>query len=278
MSSSASASDPLVCPPVALITGAARGIGAATARRLAADGWNLILTDICGPIPELRYQLSSLQDLEDTAQACRDLADGEDSVLTAVADVRDQTQLDDAVRLAVDAFGGLDAAVAAAGIVAGGDPGWGIPDEMWEVNIGVNLTGVWRTAKACIPAMLRQPKPRRGRFVAISSAAGMRGNPTIADYTAAKHGVIGLVRSLAKELGPRGITANAVAPGSTQTDILNASAALYGLSSNEEFSIHHSVPRLLDPAEIADAIAWLVDERRSGVTGIVLPVDAGMTI
>lgn len=259
-------------PPVALVTGAARGIGAATARRLAADGWAVVLADICADTAPLRYSLATRDDLDATVAACGEHAVG------VVADVRDQSQLDAAVATAVGRFGGLDAAVAAAGIVGGGDPAWNIDEEAFQLNLDVNLTGVWRTAKASVPAMLRRPKPRRGRFVAIASAAGMRGNPTIADYTAAKHGVVGLVRSLALELGRRGITANAIAPGSTRTDILRATADLYGLESTDEFAVHHTIGRNLDPSEIASGVSWLCAEEQSGVTGIVLPIDGGMTV
>lgn len=258
--------------PVALVTGAARGIGLACARRLAADGFAVVLVDVCADIEPLPYPMSTRADLDAAVAACGPHAVG------VVADVRSQEQLDAAVQAAVDEFGGLDAVVAAAGIVGGGDPAWNISEEAFLVNIDINLTGVWRTAKAAIPAMLDRPKPRRGRFVAIASAAGMRGNPTIADYTAAKHGVVGLVRSLALELGRRGITANAVAPGSTETDILKASAALYGLSSTEEFSVHHTIGRNLQPEEIAAGVAWLCAAESGGVTGIVLPIDGGMTV
>ena len=258
--------------PVALVTGAARGIGAATAKALSEEGWAVALVDICAQIPALRYSLSGREDLDASVAACGEHAIG------LVADVRDQAQLDAAVAATVERFGGLDAAVAAAGVVTGGEPGWGIPEEVWDACMDVNLTGVWKTAKATIPAMLARPKPRHGRFVAIASAAGMRGNATIADYTAAKHGVIGLVRSLALELAVHGVTVNAVAPGSTETAILQASADLYSLASTSEFSIHHPIGRNLDPSEIAAGIVWLCDERRSGVTGIVLPVDGGMTI
>lgn len=258
--------------PVVLVTGAARGIGAASARRLAAGGWCVVAVDICADIAELRYPLGTRAELDATVAAC-----GPDAVAVA-ADVRDQAQLDDAVALAEERFGRLDAAVAAAGVVGGGEPGWGIEEAAWQVNLDINLSGVWRTAKAAIPAMLRRAKPRSGRFVAIASAAGMRGNATIADYTAAKHGVIGLVRSLAIELGPRGVTVNAVAPGSTETRILQASADLYSLASTDEFKIHHPIGRNLVPDEIADGVAWLCDPRRGGVTGIVLPIDGGMSL
>ena len=258
--------------PVALVTGAARGIGGATARRLAADGWSVALVDICRDIEPLRYAMSTRDDLDATVAACGEHAIG------LVADVRSQADLDAAVAATVEHFGGLDAAVAAAGVVGGGDPAWKITEEAFQVNIDVNLTGVWRTAKATIPALLERPKPRRGRFVAIASAAGMRGNPTIADYTAAKHGVVGLVRSLALELGPRGVTVNAVAPGSTNTNILQASADLYGLDSTDEFAIHHTIGRNLQPEEIAAGVAWLCAPESGGVTGIVLPIDGGMTV
>lgn len=258
--------------PVALVTGAARGIGAASARRLAADGWRVVAVDICADIAELRYSLSTKADLDAVVAAC-----GPDAI-GLVADVREQSQLDAAVALAEEQFGRLDAAVAAAGVIGGGSPGWGIDDDAWRVNLDINLTGVWRTAKAAIPAILRVPRPRAGRFVAIASAAGLEGNATIADYTAAKHGVVGLVKSLAIELGAREVTVNAIAPGSTETAILQASADLYGLGSIDEFAIHHPIGRNLRADEIADGVAWLCDARRGGVTGIVLPIDGGMTL
>ena len=258
--------------PVALVTGAARGIGAASARALAADGWAVVLADVCSDITPLPEAMATKADLDASVAACGPLAIG------VVADVRHQDQLDAAVAAGVEAFGGLDAAVAAAGVVGGGNPGWEITEEAFGVNIDINLTGVWRTAKAAVPAMLQRPKPRRGRFVAIASAAGMRGNPTIADYTAAKHGVVGLVRSLALELAYHGITANSIAPGYTRTDILQASADLYGLASVDEFSVHHPIGRNLEPDEIGAGVAWLCAPERGGVTGIVLPIDGGMTV
>ncbi|HLN05738.1 MAG TPA: mycofactocin-coupled SDR family oxidoreductase, partial [Acidimicrobiales bacterium] len=193
------------------------------------------------------------------------------------SDVRDQVGLDMAVAEAVDRYGGLDAAIACAGVVAGGPNTWDLDEATWDTMLSVNLTGVWRLARAAVPELLRRPLPRRGRFVAVASAAGSVGLPRLAGYAAAKHGVLGLIRSLAAELAPEGVTANVVAPGSTRTAALNASAALYGLSDPEELRLHHLDQRLLDPPEIAAAICFLCSEAASGITGAVLPVDAGMT-
>jgi len=141
----------------------------------------------------------------------------------------------------------------------------------------VNVTGVWRLARAAVPALIARPEPRRGRFVAVASAGGTLGLPLMAAYSASKHAVVGLVRSLAAELGPLGITANAVAPGSTATRILDASAALYDLDSVQGFAAHHQLDRLIAPEEVAALIAWVCSAASSAVTGAVLPVDAGMT-
>ncbi|CAN5550419.1 Rv2750 family mycofactocin-dependent SDR oxidoreductase [soil metagenome] len=258
---------------VAIITGAARGIGAATATRLAADGWSLVLVDRCADDPELHYELSRPEDLDAVVAGCG----GPDRAVGVVADVRDQAGLDSAVDIAVNRFGGLDAAVAAAGCVVGGDPLWETEEGAWSTMLGVNLEGVWRLSRAAVPALLDRPEPRSGRFVAVSSMGGSVGLPLLAAYVAAKHGVNGLVRSLAAELGPHGITANAVAPGSTTTAMLVASAAVYGLVDTQDLSDQHLLGRPLRPDEIAEAIAWLCSEAASGMTGAVVPVDAGAT-
>ena len=258
-------------PRVALVTGAARGIGAAVARRLAAEGWRQVLVDGCRDDPALHYPLATPEELEATVDAC-----GADVTVGVRADVRDQQALERAVSQAVERFGGLDAVVAAAGAIVGG-LGWEIADDAWHAMIGVNLEGVWRTIRAAVPTMLRRPEPRCGRIVAVASAGGVRGLPRLAAYAAAKHGVIGLVRSLAAELAPAGITVNAVAPGSTDTAMLRASADIYGLSHPSEFGRHHLAPRLLDPDEVAAMVAWVCSVQATGVTGSVLPVDLGMT-
>ncbi len=259
--------------PVAIVTGAARGIGAAVAGRLAAGGWRLVLVDRCADLEGVDYPLARPADLEASVAACG----GPGRAVPVVADTRDAAALARAVGTAVERFGGLDAAVAAAGCIAGGPEAWETADAVWEQMVSVNLEGVWRLAGAAVPALLRRPEPRRGRLVAIASAGGLVGLPRLAAYCAAKAGVIGLVRALAAELGPHGITANCVAPGSTATTMLDASAAVYGLEGTAELARHHMLPRLLEPAEPAALVAWLCGPESSGMTGAVVAVDAGMT-
>ena len=143
---------------VAFITGAARGIGAETARTLARSGWSVILTDICADIEGLTYPMGTKAELDAVVGECGTNAMG------IVADVRDQASLDEAVALGVEAFGGLDAALAGAGVVAGGTAAWDLSEQTWQTNTDINLSGVWRTAKATIPEMLKRVRPVELRY------------------------------------------------------------------------------------------------------------------
>ncbi|HEX5268542.1 MAG TPA: mycofactocin-coupled SDR family oxidoreductase [Acidimicrobiales bacterium] len=254
---------------MAVVTGAGRGIGAATARALAASGWRVVLVDVAADDPAIPYRLSTRDELEKVAAECEGLA--------VVGDVRDQADMDRAVGAAVEHYGGLDAAVAAAGVMAGGVPTWSTADETWDALIGVNLQGVWRLARAAVPALLERPEPRQGRFVAVASVAGTTGMPLLGAYVASKHGVLGLIRSLAAELASHGVTANVVSPGSTDTDMLLATADIYGLADPADFAVHHPTGKLVRPDEVAALIRWVASPESSGVTGAVLAVDAGMS-
>jgi SDR family mycofactocin-dependent oxidoreductase len=257
--------------PVAVVTGAARGIGAATVDRLVSTGWQVVAVDLCADDPSLDYPLAARSDLDALGARHGSL------VHTMVGDVRSQSDMRSAVETAVDGFGGLDAAVAVAGVMSGGPPLWEIGDAQWNVQFDVNVHGVRHLAAAAVPVLLQSPAPRQGRVVAVASAAGLLGLPRLSGYSASKHAVIGLIKALAADLAGTGITANAVCPGSTRTPILDASAAVYGLSSPEEFAHQQLLERLLEPDEPAALIAWLCAPEASGVTGAALSVDGGLT-
>lgn len=264
---------------VAVVTGAARGIGAATVRTLAADGWSVLAVDRGQDDPAVQYPLGTEADLADVVSGAVLAADGAgDRVAAWLADVRDAAALTAAVAEAEQRWGGLDAAIACAGVIAGGLPQWKLPAEQEQAVLDIDLGGVLNLARAAVPALLRRPKPRTGRFLAVASAAASRGLPTIAAYCAAKAGVAGLIRALAVELGPSGVTANAVSPGSTRTEMLTQSARLYGLTDIETFAGQQPAGRLLAPEEIAAVLAFLASTASSGVTGAIVPVDGGMAL
>ncbi len=263
---------------VALVTGAARGIGAATVRGLAAQGWAVLATDRCSDDPALPYRLGSRDGLERVVSEARAAAGDSEAVRGLVVDVRCREQLVEAVGVAERSWGGLDAAVAVAGVIAGGVPLWEMPEEQQRVVLDTDLGGVLALARAAIPALLRRPEPRQGRFLAVASAAATRGLPMLAAYCAAKAGVAGLIRALAVELGGTGVTANAVSPGSTDTPILAESARLYGLPASASFAAQQPVQRLLEPEEVAAALIWLAGEGSSAMTGALVPVDGGLAL
>jgi SDR family mycofactocin-dependent oxidoreductase len=259
---------------VAIVTGAARGIGAATVRGLAADGWSVVALDRCADDPRLPYALATPEDM---AGLLSDIGAG-DRVTSVVADASDRAAMAQAVTLAETRYGGLDAMIAAAGVIAGGVPMWELAPEQEQAVLEIDLHAVLTAARVAVPALLRRPPPRQGRFIAVASAAATRGMAMISAYGAAKAGVLGLVRGLAAELRATGVTANAVSPGSTRTQILEQSTRLYGLDSSEVFAKQQPHERLLEPEEIAALIVWLASPAASAMTGAAVPVDGGLAL
>ena len=257
----------------AIVTGAARGIGAASVRALAADGWAVVAVDRCADDPRLPYPMGTEEELRAVVAEA-----GPDRVEPCVADAGDPEALGCAVTLCEERFGGVDAVIAAAGVIAGGVPLWDMPPEQEEAVIDGDLRAVIVAARVGIPAMLKRPEPRAGRFVAISSAAATRGLPLLAVYCAAKAGVNGLVRALAVELRGTGITANAISPGSTRTRILDESARLYALEAAEAFAAQQPLDRLITPEEVATMVVWLAGIASGAITGTAIAVDGGLAL
>jgi len=254
---------------VALVTGAARGIGAATTRSLAGKGYLVAAIDWCVGDADAPYSMPTRADLQN-------VADG-DRVTAHVADVRDHAQLEQCVADTLERWGRLDVAVAAASVIAGGKPLWETDPEQFDLLLDVDLRGVWNTAAAVVPAMLEGPDPSGCRFVAVASAAATHGLFHLAGYNAAKHAVVGLVKGLAADLVGTGVTACAVSPGSTQTDMLEATAAIYGLPDSAVFTSNQLLRRLLDPDEVAAAIAFCCSREGAVVNGSVVHADGGFS-
>lgn len=262
----------------ALVTGAARGIGRACAVRLAEEGADVVCVDIAGPVDTVPYEGASLRGLEETLELVR--ATGA-TALPVRADVRDGRAMASAVQTAVDELGRLDLVVAAAGIDSWG-AAWELTDEQWDAMIGVNLTGVWQTAKAAAPVMRAQGS---GAMVFIGSVLSHRANRDFAHYTAAKHGVLGLVRALALELATDRVRVNGVDPTVVLTDMVmnqayNDRMIGHEGATMEEVKAHYAkwnrLPEpWIEPVDVANAVLFLLSDEARHITGVSLPVDLG---
>jgi NAD(P)-dependent dehydrogenase (short-subunit alcohol dehydrogenase family) len=246
----------------ALVTGAARGIGAAVAHALAADGARLTL----------------LGRNRDALEALRRELPGAALHASVIADVTDADSVQRAFAAAHEAHGPLAILVNNAG-QAESAPFVKTTPELWQRMLAVNLTGTFLCTRAALPPMLQAG---RGRIVNIASTAGLTGYAYVAAYVAAKHGVVGLTRSLALELAKKGITVNAVCPGYTETDILRESianvVAKTGRGEAEaraEFAAGNPQGRIVQPHEVADAVRWLCGDAASAVTGQAISVSGG---
>jgi len=248
---------------VAIVTGAGSGIGAATAARFAAEGAAVVCVDLNGDAAE---------------QTAAEIAGLGGRALAAAADVTSSPALDGVTDLALSRFGAIDVCFANAGIAGPGSAA-DVDDATWAAVIDVNLTGVWRTARAVLPAMLERG---RGSIINQASAGGLVGVPGVAAYAAAKGGVIALTRQMAVDYGPCGIRVNAIAPGTVPTPLLRASNAAGGglmTSAQDQEGIARRFPlgRIGTPEDIAGAAAYLACDDSAWITGTVLVVDGGMT-
>jgi SDR family mycofactocin-dependent oxidoreductase len=256
---------------VALVTGAGRGIGAAVVRRLAEEGYAVLALDACAGPDATPYPMPTPEDLAAVAA-------GRPQVVTRVADVRDRAALADAVDDAVGRWGRLDVAVCAAAVMAGGRPLWETPDDELDLLWEVDARGVWTTAAVTVPAMLAGPDPSGCRFVAIASAAGRQGLFRLAGYTAVKHAVVGIVKGLAADLVGTGVTAVAVSPGSTRTEMLEQTAALYPDATVDDLVGHQLLHRVLEPEEVAETVAFCCSRTGGVLHGGVVHADGGFGV
>jgi SDR family mycofactocin-dependent oxidoreductase len=267
---------------VALITGGSRGQGRAHAVTCAREGADVIIVDVADQMTTVRYQMATQDDLNETA---RQVEAHDRRVLAVRADVRDQRQLDEAVARGIAELGKIDILIANAGIWTQA-PFWQLTDEQWEEMIGVNLTGVWKSAKAVAPHMIGRGS---GSIVITSSTNGWEAGLHYAHYVAAKHGVIGLMKNIALELAPHGIRCNSISPGAIRTpmtdnqDAWDMFAGHPGGTQAEMLEAGYHFPALrnttfLDAQVIADTALYLNCDLAAKVTGVTIPVDAGHLI
>jgi (+)-trans-carveol dehydrogenase len=267
---------------VALITGAARGQGRSHAARLAQEGADIIATDALVDVGTVGYPLASQEDLDETVRLVEKQGR---RIVARRADVRDSAAMRRAVDDGVGELGRLDVVVANAGI-ASFAPAEHISDQMWDDMIDVNLSGVFRTVRPAIPHL--RASGDGGAIVLIGSVGGLRGVMNIAHYCAAKFGLVGMMKVLAQELAPDRIRVNVVHPTNVDTTMIH-NESIYRLLfpdrdpatvTREEAAEVMQATSLLpvpwvDPAEISEAVLFLVSDSGRHITGIELPVDAG---
>lgn len=258
---------------VALVSGAARGQGRSHAVRLAQEGADVIAFDVCRQLGTVHYPLANPEDLKETARRVEEL---DRRIVAREADVRDAAAVQAVVDEGVSELGRLDVVLANAGIAGFADNTWSLSEEEWDEMIAVNLTGVWKTVKAAIPAMI--DAGNGGSIVITSSTAGIKGMARTGHYVAAKHGLVGLMRTLGNELAPHSIRVNTVHPTGVNTPMIDNDYVGKVMEEDPDFAanLQNAMPvEMVEPVDISNAIVWLCSEEARYVTGVTLPVDAG---
>ncbi|MGV0793806.1 mycofactocin-coupled SDR family oxidoreductase [Mycolicibacterium sp. XJ1819] len=270
-----------VAGKVAFVTGAARGQGRSHTVRLAEEGADIIAVDICRGFADSTAPAATPEDLAETADLVKNL---DRRVVTAEVDVRDYDALKAAVDSGVEQLGRLDIVVANAGIGTTGRKLHKISDDRWDETIDVNLGGVWKTVKAAVPHLLAGG--RGGSVILTSSVGGTKAYPQVGHYIAAKHGVVGLMRTFAVELGQHSIRVNSVHPTHVCTPLL-MNEQTYRMFRPDLpdpgpddlapicQSFHFLPIPWVEPVDISNAVLFLASEEARYITGVTLPVDAG---
>jgi SDR family mycofactocin-dependent oxidoreductase len=262
---------------VAFVTGAARGQGRSHAVRLAQEGADIIAIDLCEQVPTVAYEMASQADLDETVAQVEAL---DRRIVARKADVRDRGQLTEAFSAGVAELGGCDIVLANAGIAPLSMTADNL-QEFYDV-VDINLTGVWHTVEVAKQQLVDQG--RGGAIVLTSSTAGLKGIagdlPGGIGYTAAKHGVVGLMRSYANVLAPHSIRVNSVHPTGVNTPmIVNPVMEQFLAAAGMENALTNALPvPMVEPVDISNAILFLVSDAGRYVTGVTLPVDAGFTV
>jgi SDR family mycofactocin-dependent oxidoreductase len=270
---------------VAFITGAARGQGRSHAIRLAEEGADIIAVDLCQQVDSVPYPMATPDDLAETVKEVEAL---DRRIIATEADVRDYSAVKAALDDGVAQLGRLDIVSANAGIFSFGRAEE-LPEQAWQDMIDTNLTGAWHTAKAAIPHL--RAGGRGGSIILTSSDLGLRAVENMVHYVAAKHGMVGLMRTLALELAPDMIRVNSVHPTIVNTDMIQ-NAPTYALFAPdleekdrtkerlaERFQAMNAMPvPWAEPLDISNAVLWLASDESRYVTGVTLPVDAGWLV
>jgi (+)-trans-carveol dehydrogenase len=268
---------------VAFITGAARGQGRSHAIRLAEEGADIIAVDIADQVTSVPYPMATPEDLAETVKEVEAL---DRRIVATQADVRDYAGLKQALDDGVTQLGRLDIVCANAGISS-----FGRADELdettWQDMIDINLTGMWHACKAAIPHLVEGG--RGGSIVITSSDAGLKGYQNLAHYVSAKHGVVGLMRTLALELAPHFIRVNSLHPSTVDTGMIQNEATyrlfrpdLDNPGRQELADAGTAINALpvpwLEPTDISNAVLFLASDEARYITGVTLPVDAGFLV